>query len=242
MDEPEFDKFADEYHALHSASIGASGEGPEYFAEYKIKDLAREYRAAGNGRQSTPLILDFGAGSGGSVPHLRAQFPDSRLTCVDVSARSLQIAQSRFPDAADFVKFDGRTLPFPDASFDIVFAACVFHHIDHDQHVALLREWLRVLRPTGMALIYEHNPFNPLTRRVVSNCEFDVNAHLITAGALKSRMHSAGFAQASVRFRVFFPRVLRHLRRFEHRLTWLPLGAQYYVLARPGVTAPTRTA
>jgi hypothetical protein len=36
MDEAEFDKFADEYYAKHAASISASGEGPEYFAEYKI--------------------------------------------------------------------------------------------------------------------------------------------------------------------------------------------------------------
>ena len=43
MDKAEFDKFADEYRSLHAANIAISGEGPNYFAEYKIKDLAAEY-------------------------------------------------------------------------------------------------------------------------------------------------------------------------------------------------------
>ena len=46
MDEAEFDKFADEYRALHAANIRLSGEDPEYFAEYKIIDIAAELARA----------------------------------------------------------------------------------------------------------------------------------------------------------------------------------------------------
>ena len=42
MDEVEFDKFADEYRDLHAANIKLSGEDPEYFAEYKVVDIATE--------------------------------------------------------------------------------------------------------------------------------------------------------------------------------------------------------
>ena len=42
MDEVEFDKFADEYRDMHAANIKLSGEDPEYFAEYKIADIAAE--------------------------------------------------------------------------------------------------------------------------------------------------------------------------------------------------------
>ena len=42
MDEAEFDKFADEYRGLHAANIRLSGEEPEYFAEYKVVDIAAE--------------------------------------------------------------------------------------------------------------------------------------------------------------------------------------------------------
>ncbi|WP_429292339.1 hypothetical protein [Paraburkholderia sp. CI3] len=42
MDKAEFDSFADEYLSLHARNIAASGEGPEFFAEYKIRDIAEE--------------------------------------------------------------------------------------------------------------------------------------------------------------------------------------------------------
>ncbi len=232
MNEAEFDKFADEYHSMHVASITASGEGPEFFAAYKIADLAFEQAQKRTAQSQPPSILDFGSGSGSSIPYMLARFPGSELTCLDVSKRSLELAASRFSSQASFVSFDGTTLPFPDASFDIVFAACVFHHIDHDSHLGLLREWQRVLRPGGMALVYEHNPNNPMTRRVVDSCPFDENAHLINGSAMRDRMLKAGFSDAAVRFRVFFPRLLRALRPIERGLSWLPLGAQYYVVAR----------
>ena len=41
MDIAEFDQFADEYHNLHEANIRITGEGPEYFSEYKTRDLSR---------------------------------------------------------------------------------------------------------------------------------------------------------------------------------------------------------
>lgn len=51
-----------------------------------------------------------------------------------------------------------------------MFAACVFHHIDQREHAALLRELLRVLASGGIALVYEHNPYNPITRHAVNTC------------------------------------------------------------------------
>lgn len=35
----EFDKFADVYYESHRKNIEITGEGPEYFSRYKIKDL-----------------------------------------------------------------------------------------------------------------------------------------------------------------------------------------------------------
>ena len=43
MEEKEFDKFADEYYNIHSRNIAASGESPDFFAEYKIKDVALHF-------------------------------------------------------------------------------------------------------------------------------------------------------------------------------------------------------
>jgi SAM-dependent methyltransferase len=228
MKQSEFDKFAHEYAELHRANIAASGEDPEFFAEYKIRDL-RDLSATPGRARPPGRILDFGAGIGASVAHFRRYFPDAELTCVDVSVASLRIAAQRFPSAADFVAFDGRRLPFADGSFDCVFSACVFHHIEPALHVGLLSELRRVLQPGGLIMIFEHNPLNPLTVRAVRTCPFDENAILIHASMLKERLVQAGFVGAAARYRLFFPRTLRLLRPLERWMKWLPLGAQYYV-------------
>jgi ubiquinone/menaquinone biosynthesis C-methylase UbiE len=229
MDEAEFDKFADEYRAMHAANIRLSGEDPEYFAEYKVADIAAELGRAGIVARKA---LDFGAGVGYSVPFFARHLPEARVTCLDVSRKSLEVGAARFAGAAEFTHFDGRTIPFPDGTFDVALASCVFHHIPHDQHVALLGEIRRVLQPQGRLFVFEHNPLNPLTRYAVNTCEFDEHAELVRAPVMRQRARAAGFAAADVRYRIFFPHALRRMRPLEAKLTWLPLGAQYYVAAR----------
>lgn len=231
MDEVEFDKFADEYYAILADSVATSGEGPKYFAEYKIADIAHEYEISSQGTNQCPRILDFGAGIGGSVPYVQKYFPNAQLTCLDVSKRSLEIAEKRFPAGAQYVHFDGTHIPFLDGHFDIAYAACVFHHIDHDEHVSLLKELRRVIRPGGSLFVFEHNPYNPLTVRVVNSCVFDEHARLIRGSDMKRRLMAAGFASTSIKYRIFFPHALRALRPFEKAIAWLPLGGQYYSLA-----------
>ncbi len=228
--EAEFDAHAEGYDAMLAASLAASGEDADYFAGYKIGDLARRWAAHGGGRSVAPRLLDFGAGVGGSIPHVRRHLPEAKLTCADVSRRSLLLAERRFGPVASFVHHRGLPLPFEDGAFDLAFAACVFHHIPPGEHVSTLGELHRVLRPGGMLLVYEHNPLNPLTRRVVRSCPFDEGAILIRAGSLRARMEAAGFARVKSTYRVFFPRWLAWLRPLEDRLGWLPAGAQYHTI------------
>ncbi len=231
MDKSEFDRFADEYLQLHAKNIAASGESPEFFAEYKVRDIAAELKAR---RRVPERVLDFGSGVGNSIPWMRKYLPAAQMTCVDVSERSLRVAANRFPGSARFVHVDGQTLPFNTAEFDLAYAMCVFHHIDHAEHVRLLRELARVLTPIGTLAIFEHNPYNPLTVQAVNTCEFDVNAKLIAARQMKAACVAAGFTQVDVRYRIFFPRALAGLRRLEKYMTGFPLGAQYSIFARKG--------
>lgn len=231
MNETEFDKFADEYYASLKEGIAISGESPEYFSEYKIADIARECPAQARSTDASVQILDFGAGIGNSVPYVRKHFSSAQLTCLDLSKRSLEVAQKRFADQASYVSFDGTSVPSPDNHFDIAYAMCVFHHIPHADHVTLLKELHRVIKPGGSLFIFEHNPFNPLTVRVVNTCAFDANAHLIRSLQMRQRILNGGFSQAKTRYRVFFPHMLRWLRPLERLLAWLPLGGQYFVRA-----------
>lgn len=224
MDEAEFDRFADEYRAMHAASIRLSGESPEFFAEYKVADVAALLASR---LGDDPAILDFGAGVGTSVPYFRKYLPRCRLTCLDVSRRSLEVGRARFGDEAEFVHFGGTRVPFVDASFDVVFFACVLHHVAHSEHPALLAEAHRVLRPDGSLVVFEQNPYNPLTVHAVNTSPLDANAVLVTPASLRRSAEQAGFPPGVLRYCMFFPSALRALRPLERRLRWLPLGAQY---------------
>jgi ubiquinone/menaquinone biosynthesis C-methylase UbiE len=228
MKQSEFDQFAEEYSRLHQHNIRVSGEEPEYFANQKAEMAARIVGGA------LPLrgLLDFGTGVGNSIQPLNKYFANCEIEGIDVSLRSLQIAKARFSQLAKFTHFDGTRIPAADATYGLAFAACVFHHIDHAIHERLLRELRRVTAPGGWLTIFEHNPFNPLTRHAVNTCEFDRNARLMTARALKKVVTRAGFRDVSATYCVFFPRALRRLRGWEPRLGWCPLGAQYCVVAR----------
>lgn len=228
MLEAEFDQFAAEYEADHARSIRLSGESPQYFAQYKIDDVAAALRAMG---RTPKRILDFGGGVGNSLPFMRKAFPASDIVLLDPSARSLNIAAMRFPGQATFQPFDGETIPYDDGTFDLAFAACVFHHIPADFHVGLMTEISRVLAPGGSFFLFEHNPLNPLTRHAVRNCAFDKNAVLIRAKRVRRRLANAGLNDVRVKYRFFFPAALAALRPFERHLAALPMGAQYFAHA-----------
>lgn len=229
MEQAEFDRFADTYHEQHREVVQITGEEPEYFAEYKIRVLAELAATGGIGARH---VLDFGSGIGNSISPFRKHLPGAQLTCADVSRRSLDLAEKRFAGMSESLLIEGGRIPAEDAGFDLAFSACVFHHIDHDEHVHWLRELRRVTRPGGLLMIFEHNPLNPLTVRAVNNCPFDENARLIRSGQLAKRFEAAGWKQPKARYHLFFPRALAALRPLERALTTVPFGAQYSVSAR----------
>jgi len=63
----------------------------------------------------------------------------------------------------------------------------------------------RVTRSGGLIAIYEHNPFNPLTRVAVSRCEFDVGVELLRPGHTRRLLDAAEAPSIESRFITFFP-------------------------------------
>ena len=229
MSEAEFDAVAADYQAQHAAATRLAGEDTGYFAQYKAADA----RALANAAGCAPRrILDFGSGIGNAVAPLQANFPEARLTCLDVSAASLAVSRQLHGDTAEYRCYDGEALPDDLGQFDLIFTACVFHHIPAAAHVDLLRQLRRHLAPGGRFVLFEHTPWNPLTRHSVNTCPFDANAVLISAPQMRARALDSGFAEARVRYRLFFPGPLAALRPLEKWLTGVPMGAQYSLVAR----------
>ena len=133
------------------------------------------------------------------------------------------LAKRRAP-AADFYDDQGA---IPEGTFGAVVLANVLHHVPPENRRGLMKSVARLLAPEGKAVVFEHNPFNPLTRKVVRECEFDENAILLRPRETKHLLYDAGLENVKRDFIVFFPRPLAALRGMESWLRWVPMGAQY---------------
>ena len=215
-----FDAYAKDYETLHANSITASGEQPGYFADYKVDCVARL-----TGSPFDEPVLDYGCGVGALTHRLCKHY--SQVHGFDPSQKSLAEARER-GNQAIFCDDPG---DLPRAHFGIVVLANVLHHVPPPKRAELVT-WLRdLLRPGwGRLVVFEHNPYNPLTRRAVAKCEFDDDAILLAPGELVELLLRCGFKAIQRRFIVFFPRALAALRPLEPSLGWLPVGAQMMVV------------
>lgn len=223
--EPEFDRYAQSYSDMHKQSVRTSGEEPGYFSAYKAAYMAG---SLGSHHDLAFDLLDFGCGIGGSVPHLRGNFPHARILGMDVSGQSVDMAGAANPDAR-FRKIEGGKLDLEDDSIDVSMVACVYHHIAPSERLGWTRELQRVIRPGGRLFLFEHNPLNPLTRKIVRDCPFDEDAILLPHKETLDLFRQAGFKEVKLDYIVFFPKFLGFLRPLERRLSGIPLGAQYVV-------------
>jgi hypothetical protein len=88
------------------------------------------------------------------------------------------------------------------------------------------------LRTGGRLFVFEHNPYNPVTRHLVNTCPFDADAVLLTRAETVALLKTAGLEPSAAAYCLFFPRLLAGLRPLETWLGWLPLGGQYFVAGR----------
>ncbi len=104
-------------------------------------------------------VLDVGCGIGGMGEALEGH---CRLYAgVDTAGHVIGLARARAH--THFIKASGAALPFPDHSFDYVFALDVLEHVQggRDEQVAFLKELKRVATPVGMIYISTPNRLYP---------------------------------------------------------------------------------
>ncbi len=109
-------------------------------------------------REATGRVLEIGAGTGANL----SLYPPERVTdivALEPSAAMLAKARARIPQCPPaprslLVRATAEELPFADESFDTVVACLVFCTIPDSSRAA--REMVRVLRPRGRVLVFEH--------------------------------------------------------------------------------------
>ena len=231
MSERQFDNFdehAESYRNVHDKSIKISGADSHYFSEQKILELV-DFEETNH----TLKILDFGCGEGNSSIFIRKYFPKATIYGIDISEKSIEEANKKNISNSTFSSFDGKIITFKDEEFDIVFTSMVFHHIEFKFHKEILKEINRILKKGGRFYNFEHNPKNPLTRKVVRACKFDKNAVLLKPIYNYNIIKECGFRKLELKYILFIPRYkyFKILLRLENLLTWCPIGAQYFIRA-----------
>ncbi|MFB3777021.1 MAG: class I SAM-dependent methyltransferase [Bryobacteraceae bacterium] len=219
----EFDGFAHQYdellrHPAREMFAGSAGffhrRKWEVIERLRLDVAGAEWLDVGCGRGE---LLRCGAGK------------VRRATGCDPSAEMLAAAVGLDVRRQD----DPGCLPYADASFDLVTAACVFHHLAPPEQATLAREMRRVARAGGLIAIFEHNPFNPLTQWIVRTTPVDRGARLLTAWRARRLLAGAGLRADQTLYYLYLPeRFYRCAAGLERALRRIPLGGQWAVTAR----------
>jgi len=219
MIRPEFDEYAANYDEIRKQSLGYLGKDLDYYARAKSR-LVRKMIGGTVGS-----VLEFGCGIGSNVAQLRLAFPQAIVAGCDLSLESLSIARANNPGVHFFSLHEEPPIK---GGFDAVVVPNVLHHVVPDERDHVIDTIYEMVRPSGSIIVFEHNPYNPLVRRVVKNCPLDRNAVLLPM-AESLALVCRRFTLSAHGYTTFFPPLVSHLAFLEPWLAWLPLGGQYYV-------------
>jgi SAM-dependent methyltransferase len=232
-----FDRVARDYEKIHNRSLPPGVHSVD-FIHQRAATATRWICERYAGKEF--CYLDFGCGNGRMLKFLidsdalkpLVEQGRVRLFGFDTSVESINEARSLVGDDSVCLVSDLNDLP-RDVRFDFVISCHVFHHIPPAERAETVERLASWMKSSSMLVIWEHNPFNPITRLLVKTCPFDDDARLLTLNTTK-----ALFGKNSFRYRghayvnVFPPRWLRlnAVSATEVKLAGLPIGAQYWVM------------
>ncbi len=223
-----FDSYVDNYQQKIQESIDFAGQDADFFIQVKAEmviALIKKYC----GDLGSAKVLDIGSGVGlvdnYLAPHIKNLFG------VDIEDGVVDKAKINNP-GVDYSVYNGEQLPFENNTMDFTFAINVMHHVPPSLWQNFTNEMYRVLSPGGVAVVFEHNPVNPLTRRVVSKCEFDRDAVLLGHNKITNLFMNSKLAITEDAYILFFPFKGKFFRVIEKGLKWIPLGAQHFIIGK----------
>jgi ubiquinone/menaquinone biosynthesis C-methylase UbiE len=130
--------------------------------------LARKFLADKLPVQRGGMVLDLCTGTAALVPPLQAKVgPEGRVVGLDFSHGMLKVGRKKVRCFANvhLVEADAGSLPFLPCGFDMVTCSHAFYELKGETRHRVLREIVRVLKPTGTFLMMEHDvPTNPFVR------------------------------------------------------------------------------
>jgi SAM-dependent methyltransferase len=227
----EFDRYSKDYQAsvAHPVRSLLESGGENEFLRAKARWIDHWWSVTR--RPAAARVLDYGCGTGQLTGYLHDLRPDWSYSGADPSSGMIDAARATAP-WADFTMLGPERAPFGGRVFDLTLMSGVCHHVPWEDWERTFAQVRSALAPRGTLLIFEHNPFNPLTQIVVRSTPIDRNATMRTARFVTKALERFGFQVEARRYMHFFPPRLRALQAAERGLAWLPLGSQYLVEAR----------
>lgn len=192
-------QYSDEMLAGMQAAYGKGFLSPGAAAD--MRRLMAPVDAAGK------CVLDLGCGVGGATVMLAGEFAAGSVISADLEPEALRQTRERINAAglegiATTVQIEPGVLPFPAASFDIVYSKDVICHIENK--VKLFMDLRRLLRPGGVVVLGDWMAGNaPEGADAFQSWERHLNAgglefYFESGSAYARAFREAGFAQVEV--------------------------------------------
>jgi SAM-dependent methyltransferase len=211
-----------------------AAEYDESLPQHVVEHLKARRERLARSLVSRGRLLDVGCGTGVFLESMSASY---ECVGVDVSVAMVDYARARGLDVA---KAPADKLPFESDTFDLVTCVAVLHHlIDPALVDRSVREMVRVVRPGGAVMIWDHNPLNPYWPLLMRRLPQDRgDERLVPAKRIVTPLRSAGMENIVLRRMTFVPdfipvRALPAVARAEQVLERVPfvreLGAHNVV-------------
>jgi 2-polyprenyl-3-methyl-5-hydroxy-6-metoxy-1,4-benzoquinol methylase len=155
-------------------------------------------------------VLDFGCGPGSFLAVLAEEKPHVRAVGVDIGSSQIDFANREvgqlFPDRIKFeaLPVTSETIPYPDASFDVVTSIEVIEHLHPAIAHRFLRDARRLLKPDGRLIVTTPNyrslwPLIELMLERLSDVKYhDQHINKFTPSSLVKFVESGGFEARDV--------------------------------------------
>tara|TARA_B100000686_G_scaffold79646_1_gene85905 strand:- start:3384 stop:4070 length:687 start_codon:yes stop_codon:yes gene_type:complete len=219
-----FDSFSKNYNKVVNDSIRQTGYDTESMVSAKLHKIAKIFPDLTDKKFR---LLDFGCGVGNLYGGMVNFFPKAVYTGVDPSKNSIIKARSRFQENKAFQRYESQE--WKSFKYDLIFSAGVFHHIPHKEHSEIIEKLFSILNHNGRLVIWEHNPLNPVTKKIIKDCPIDKDAVLVPSKNIRKLFERVSLSEINISYTTFFPKILSPLNYFESLLEWLPIGGQYIV-------------
>jgi len=161
----DFDAIADIYDGVFPVHI------QEHYLQRRVRYI----------RQHAPAASAIAVGAGTGVLAERLAETGMDVVALDPFPGMLEQLRRRRPGIRTVVA-NGEAIPFPEDSFDLAYSVAVMHHIADPAKVRrTLSDMVRVTRPGGRIVIWDHNPRNPYWPNLMKRVPQDVGSERLAS-------------------------------------------------------------